>query len=1413
MKSFKKTVLSRFLATECDRQLRLMLTPEGERPAEGMPPDQPPRPGLEQITQAGEEWQAEKLADLTDTFGEARVIGPYTTNAAGRRRYSPQPLRSALAAASPDSFIVEAEFGIGTAFEAALGIDLSTAAGLRYSTQRPDIVAVSPPATFTRAVGVSGEVVVLHAADGRHQLRVIDIKLTAEPSPSYFAEVTFYTLGLAAWLIDEGLTDRFVVVPDAAIWPGSHEASELTRAVRRAATTGNSMTYRQMSDALELDLEPVPYEVFAFRVREFFRNDIPRVLDGDWRDLAWHVDNRCKGCDFLGDDRGPANPPDPLHCVPTALRTDQLSRVAFLPRGASRSLREQGVSTVTDLAGLAPADARFDAHYALRATRTVVSGRAASFGTGTSGIPPQAGSSAALPKWADLRIYVSADFDLGSAITVAFGISAFWRQPRPFGATFTPTTQAWPVQVFMVDTKDVNRERVELLNLLDRIRTIIADAVGRDPATTVQIYVWDQLQYEHLTRVIGRHLEAILGRTQPLANLIWLFPPEDVLPNAELVAKHSHVTIVREVIRSLLAAPIPHYYSLLAIARSYHQAGLPPAVATFSVHPLYEDPLSDQIPSERAHEIWSRSVTRYWATQLATYRETVEKRLRALETVARQLENELRPVLTHEAPRANVRPPTSLRGLSADSQLWFAFASLNDALTELRVQQTLAMAPNEREARFQAARLTERLEGPDLANALAQLGLTATPTTWIYRLSANSREAKVEVGDFAAALSPEAQGGFLDRKLVSLVRGTTAETLVPTNAMYMRMDRLANVSVRALDRDLGLIAVERDTWFLDTLPMLETAGAADFSHDVILDLVHKEFFLDRLKETLRAIGNPPIATRDPQIFRALGARTGNVGRDAIQPVSEALWQPHVMAAQPSARQLGGIRVRLEAADLLLNTSQWTAFGNSLSHRFRLVWGPPGTGKSRTVRTIVLGALCEAEERAVPHRILITAPTYNAIDQVLTGVVDATAGLLPAADLAIARLRPPSNLEPGPRPAVDVVLDGGGQATGLRNRLTQHTGLTVVGGTPHQVNRLLRMGGGRATGELFDLIVVDEASQMDVPLGTLALAGLAPGGSVVVAGDPLQLPPIHKAEPPLGLESMVGSLYSYFGDRYAVPADVLLENYRSSSELVQFGREAGYPVDLEAHSPALRLNLSTPVPATEPADWPSELLYSPIYVDVLDPSHPAVCFSYVEGRSAQWNRFEADAIASLVVLLRGSLADQPEGEVDALGALIPRGLASYDDSGFWSKGIGIVTPHRAQRGLIVSRLARAFRADGTQAALIRSAVDTVERFQGQQRDVILASFALGDPDAIGDEEEFLLSLNRFNVMASRARTKLVVFVTQEVVSHLANELDTLRASRLLKVYVETFCGDRRLATLPYTDATGARIDVPGMLGWH
>ena len=82
---------------------------------------------------------------------------------------------------------------------------------------------------------------------------------------------------------------------------------------------------------------------------------------------------------------------------------------------------------------------------------------------------------------------------------------------------------------------------------------------------------------------------------------------------------HSPITIVKDAVRALVAAPIPHYYSLLATARRYHDASLPANVAAFSIHPLFEDALSDQVPSERAHEIWTHSTRPHWTDRSAFY--------------------------------------------------------------------------------------------------------------------------------------------------------------------------------------------------------------------------------------------------------------------------------------------------------------------------------------------------------------------------------------------------------------------------------------------------------------------------------------------------------------------------------------------------------------------------------------------------------------------------------------------------------------------------------------------------------------------------------------------------------------------------------------------------------------------------
>ena len=1432
MPRLSKKVLSQYFRTECKRQLRLNLSPDTagyrhERDEQGMPPPQKPRPGLEQLAQAGDEWQAAKLHDLSQTFGQDLVVGEAYTDGSGQLRYRNKPLEEALEDARPGSFLVEAEYQVGPAFEEALGIaDQRDRFGLEYAGVRPDIIEVFPQGRFAKRVTPSGETPVLAADDRRLQLRVIDIKLTAEPSPGYFAEVTYYAMVLAGWLMDRGLEHRFVVVPDGAVWPGSHEAAELTVAHRTLTGQGVEPTDGQLREAMERDLEPVPFDVFAFRLRRFFGEELPEVLCVPWQELPWHVDNRCKGCDNLGYpwiSRGERTD-QPGHCMPEAESTGHLSRVAFVSRGAGDALRSHGVGDVGVLAERPPEDPAFGVHHVLKATRTVVSGRAGALRSGVSTIPEGSGTSAVMPKWTDLRVFLSADFDVGSAITFAFGLKAFWIEPRPFGSTSTAPRQIrrWEAESFIVDLKDLGAERRELLAFLSKIGAILDEAIGLDNGTTVQFYLWDSLQFEHLSRVVGRHLQAILDRGD-IRQLAWLFPPEDLLQNPSLSTRRSPVTTVRDVARAVLAAPVPHYYSLLEIARAYHPDNLPENAKGFDVHPLFEDALSDQIPSERAHEVWSRTTGRqHWAAQVEILRRTVARRLVALDAVVRRLETDLRPRLPNQAaPRIQaIRPPQREPRLSFDGQLWYAFARLNAGLEQLEVQELRALPPHGREAKFESARLPERLRGFEEADALDALGLQPRPGRRVYAMGPNSREVKFKEGDFELALAPEDWPDFLDRSLRSVTQGTGLEEDYASEFQRFMGD-VTRVAVAGLDRDRGFIALDqRIQPGNPSLEDLEDEGIADFDFGVVLDRVYRDYFTRKLLAALGAIGNPPAARDDPLVRRAIGQINARGSRATPHtPPADFLWGARAMHEARVGRDLEPVREVLERQGLGLNATQWRAWEGALTRRLSLIWGPPGTGKSRTARAVVLGAALEAQQQNKPTRILVCAQNYNAMDVVLLGVYEKLKTLLPESAFRVRRVR--SYTRPADQNVPDDIdtelnrFQLSERVRSLLDGLQRRQGITVVGTTPHQVHNLLLAQGGNAQGELFDLILIDEASQMDVGLSILAVASLARGGSVVLAGDPKQLPPIQQAEPPLGLEGMVGSVYSFCQDFHGVEPVMLDVNYRSNDTLVEFSLEAGYERTLSSHSPDLRLNLLEPLPGTWPEGWPDPLFWTPEWSALLDPDHPASCFVYPEGRSSQWNQFEADAVASLVALLYGRAADRLLGERDpATGnAIATTGSpTAYSPEEFWKKAVGVVTPHRAQQGLIVSRLQQVFGSTGVHPNLIRSAVDTVERFQGQERDVIIASYALGDPDAIADEDEFLMSLNRFNVTASRPRAKLIVLVSREIVDHLSGDLDTLRGSRLLKTFVDSFCGSSRPMALGFLENATER-EVPGLFRYR
>ncbi|MBR1243536.1 hypothetical protein JQ620_25935 [Bradyrhizobium sp. AUGA SZCCT0274] len=198
--------------------------------------------------------------------------------------------------------------------------------------------------------------------------------------------------------------------------------------------------------ALAADLETMPPEVVLGRVARFLRHDLRKILsEPDWRDLPWHVDHRCSGCDYLGykwsteEDAAAAIPTPPAraqqaqsaYCWTMAKDLDHPSRVAGLTEGARGKLLEGGITNVQSLSAASAGNIVFESHQTLRAKRTVLVARGLTLvNTLPAAIPDRAGTSAVLPSFSDIRVNISADFDVGSGLTFAFGYNISYGVPN-----------------------------------------------------------------------------------------------------------------------------------------------------------------------------------------------------------------------------------------------------------------------------------------------------------------------------------------------------------------------------------------------------------------------------------------------------------------------------------------------------------------------------------------------------------------------------------------------------------------------------------------------------------------------------------------------------------------------------------------------------------------------------------------------------------------------------------------------------------------------------------------------------------------------------------------------------------------------------------------------------------------------
>jgi superfamily I DNA and/or RNA helicase len=134
-----------------------------------------------------------------------------------------------------------------------------------------------------------------------------------------------------------------------------------------------------------------------------------------------------------------------------------------------------------------------------------------------------------------------------------------------------------------------------------------------------------------------------------------------------------------------------------------------------------------------------------------------------------------------------------------------------------------------------------------------------------------------------------------------------------------------------------------------------------------------------------------------------------------------------------------------------------------------------------------------------------------------------------------------------------------------------------------------------------------------------------------------------------------------------------------------------------------------------------------------------------------------------------------------------------DHGISASRIALISPHRAQNNATADRLARLLGVDSHADLPL---IDTVERVQGAERDIIIYACTVSDLDRVASP--FINQPHRFNVAITRARQKLIVLGSRRFFGTIPVAEEALGNNRCFKEFYE-FCWGR-----------GCLVEVPGKL---